>query len=146
MIVLPFALRALVLSNEQRNPMVARTTRGDGAQSMCGYHDLGVVGMASGLGIGACGGHDSAHGSAANNWGCRHAVVMVSGAAISRSSAVLILRAGGVFLVLPLALAALTYTTASMEQVTGGEDGLGGLKRGSVGPFSLDNALTYTSR
>ena len=27
--------------------------------------------------------------------------------------------------------------------MTGGEDGLGGLKRGSIGPFSLDNALTY---
>ena len=27
--------------------------------------------------------------------------------------------------------------------MTGGEDGLGGLKRGSIGPFNLDNALTY---
>ena len=27
--------------------------------------------------------------------------------------------------------------------MTGGEDGLGGLKRGSIGPFSLDNALNY---
>ena len=57
----------------------------------------------------------------------------------------LILRRRGVyFSLLTLALAALTYTVAfRWSEVTGGEDGLGGLKRGRVGPFSLDNALAY---
>ena len=57
----------------------------------------------------------------------------------------LILRRRGVyFSLLTLALAALTYTVAfRWSDVTGGEDGLGGLKRGSIGPFSLDNALNY---
>ena len=52
----------------------------------------------------------------------------------------LILRRRGVyFSLLTLALAALTYTIAfRWSNVTGGEDGLGGLKRGTVGPVSLD--------
>ena len=65
-----------------------------------------------------------------------------------RSSAVvgvLILRRRGVyFSLLTLALAALTYTVAfRWTEVTGGEDGLGGLQRGRIGPFNLDDALTY---
>ena len=58
---------------------------------------------------------------------------------------VIILRRRGVyFSLLTLALAALTYTTAfRWSNVTGGEDGLGGLKRGSIGTFSLDNTLNY---
>src|SRR5205085_2707817 len=48
------------------------------------------------------------------------------------------------FSLLTLALAALTYTVAfRWSTVTGGEDGLGGLQRGSIGPLSLDAALTY---
>jgi ABC-type branched-subunit amino acid transport system permease subunit len=70
---------------------------------------------------------------------------MVMVAALSAVVGVVILRRRGVyFSLLTLALAALTYTTAfRWSNVTGGEDGLGGLKRGSIGAFSLDNALTY---
>ena len=58
--------------------------------------------------------------------------------------AVILRRRGVYFSLLTLALAALTYTIAfRWTAVTGGEDGLGGLKRGSLGPFSLDNALAY---
>ena len=58
--------------------------------------------------------------------------------------AVILRRRGVYFSLLTLALAALTYTIAfRWTAVTGGEDGLGGLKRGSVGPFNLDNALAY---
>jgi branched-chain amino acid transport system ATP-binding protein/branched-chain amino acid transport system permease protein len=66
-------------------------------------------------------------------------------AVISAFVGVIILRRRGVyFSLLTLALAALTYTIAfRWTAVTGGEDGLGGLKRGSVGPFNLDNALAY---
>jgi len=39
---------------------------------------------------------------------------------------------------------ALTYNVAfRWSEVTGGEDGLGGLKRGGLGPIDLDNALAY---
>ena len=58
--------------------------------------------------------------------------------------AVILRRRGVYFSLLTLALAALTYTIAfRWTAVTGGEDGLGGLKRGSLGPFNLDNALAY---
>ena len=64
---------------------------------------------------------------------------------LSAAAGVIILRRRGVyFSLLTLALAALTYTVAfRWSEVTGGEDGLGGLKRGSIGPLSLDNALAY---
>jgi ABC-type branched-subunit amino acid transport system ATPase component/ABC-type branched-subunit amino acid transport system permease subunit len=66
-------------------------------------------------------------------------------AVISTFVGIIILRRRGVyFSLLTLALSALTYTIAfRWTAVTGGEDGLGGLKRGSIGPFSLDNALNY---
>ncbi|HWX05346.1 MAG TPA: branched-chain amino acid ABC transporter ATP-binding protein/permease, partial [Bradyrhizobium sp.] len=70
---------------------------------------------------------------------------MVLVAVLSAAAGVVILRRRGVyFSLLTLALAALTYTIAfRWSEVTGGEDGLGGLKRGSIGSFSLDDALTY---
>src|SRR5262249_42340704 len=58
----------------------------------------------------------------------------------------LILRRRGVyFSLLTLALAALSYTVSfRWSEVTGGEDGLGGLKRGSIGPILLsDNRAFY---
>ena len=57
----------------------------------------------------------------------------------------LILRRRGVyFSLLTLALAALTYTIAfRWTEVTGGEDGPGGLARGRLGPIDLDDALVY---
>src|ERR1700724_269691 len=70
---------------------------------------------------------------------------MIFVAILSAAAGVIILRRRGVyFSLLTLALAALTYTIAfRWSEVTGGEDGLGGLKRGSIGPFSLDNSLAY---
>ncbi len=57
----------------------------------------------------------------------------------------LILRRRGVyFALLTLALVALCYNIAfRWSDVTGGEDGLGGLTRGRLGPIDLDNALAY---
>ena len=86
----------------------------------------------------------AATGSAARS-GCRCCCRWSSSPSSSTVVGVIILRRRGVyFSLLTLALAALTYTIAfRWTAVTGGEDGLGGLKRGSIGPFSLDNALTY---
>jgi branched-chain amino acid transport system ATP-binding protein len=57
---------------------------------------------------------------------------------------VILRRRGVYFSLLTLALAALTYTIAfRWSAVTGGEDGLGGLKRGSIAGVSLDDALAY---
>jgi len=70
---------------------------------------------------------------------------MVVVAVLSTFVGILILRRRGVyFSLLTLALAALTYTVAfRWSEVTGGEDGLGGLKRGSIGPINLDDALAF---
>src|SRR5262245_10048979 len=66
-------------------------------------------------------------------------------AAVSTVVGILILRRRGVyFSLLTLALAALAYTIAfRWTEVTGGEDGLSGLKRGSIGPIHLDDPLAY---
>src|SRR5262245_8290730 len=70
---------------------------------------------------------------------------MVFVAAASTVVGILILRRRGVyFSLLTLALAALAYTIAfRWTEVTGGEDGLSGLKRGRIGPISLDDPLAY---
>ena len=70
---------------------------------------------------------------------------MVVVAVLSTFVGILILRRRGVyFSLLTLALAALTYTVAfRWSEVTGGEDGLGGLKRGSIGPINLNDALAF---
>ena len=62
---------------------------------------------------------------------------MIVVALSSTAAGIIILRRRGVyFSLLTLALAALTYTVAfRWSEVTGGEDGLGGLKRGSIGPL-----------
>ncbi|WP_323795487.1 branched-chain amino acid ABC transporter ATP-binding protein/permease [Nisaea sp.] len=58
---------------------------------------------------------------------------------------VLMLRRKGVyFALMTLALAALTYTVSfRWTEVTGGEDGLGHLQRGTLGPLDLDDQFTY---
>jgi ABC-type branched-subunit amino acid transport system ATPase component/branched-subunit amino acid ABC-type transport system permease component len=66
-------------------------------------------------------------------------------AALSLIVGLLILRRRGVyFSLLTLALCALTFATAfRWTGLTGGEGGLGGIERGSIGPLSLDDHLTY---
>jgi ABC-type branched-subunit amino acid transport system ATPase component/ABC-type branched-subunit amino acid transport system permease subunit len=66
-------------------------------------------------------------------------------AVLSAVVGILILRRRGVyFSLLTLALAALVYAVAfRWTEVTGGEDGLGGLARGGIGPVSLDDANAY---
>ena len=70
--------------------------------------------------------------------------MIVVGIASTAAGMIILRRRGVYFSLLTLALAALSYTVAfRWSEVTGGEDGLGGLKRGSIGPFSLDNAYTF---
>jgi branched-chain amino acid transport system ATP-binding protein len=70
---------------------------------------------------------------------------MIIVAGLSSFVGLLILRRRGVyFSLLTLAFAALTYTVAfRWSDVTGGEDGLGNLQRGSIGPISLGNPHAY---
>jgi branched-chain amino acid transport system ATP-binding protein len=145
LIVLPFALRALGLSLNSGIQIVALTVAAMGLNLCVGYTGLVSFGHGIWFGIGAyAAGLLQLHLFGGEIW-LPLLLSMVIVAAISTVVGILILRRRGVyFSLLTLALAALTYTTAfRWSEVTGGEDGLGGLKRGSVGPFGLDTALTY---
>jgi branched-chain amino acid transport system ATP-binding protein len=145
LIALPFALRALGLSLNSGTQIVALTLAAMGLNLCVGYTGLVSFGHGIWFGIGAyAAGLIQLHGFGGEIW-LPLLLSMVVVAAIATVIGILILRRRGVyFSLLTLALAALTYTTAfRWSEVTGGEDGLGGLKRGSAGPFSLDNALTY---
>ena len=135
-IALPFALYPVGLSLNTGTMVVALAIADDGAQPLHRLHRAGIVRSRRLVRHRRlCGGADPAqlvqqrHLSAAAARGdrCRRLSTFVG---------IVILRRRGVyFSLLTLALSALTYTIAfRWTAVTGGEDGLGGLKRGSIGP------------
>ncbi len=145
LIALPFALRLLGLSLNT-GTMVVILAISTMALNLCvGYTGLVSFGHSTWFGIGAyAAGLIQLHWFGDEIW----LPLLLSMAAVAISSAIvgiIILRRRGVyFSLLTLAFAALTYTIAfRWSEVTGGEDGLGGLKRGSIGTISLDNALAY---
>jgi branched-chain amino acid transport system ATP-binding protein len=145
MVALPLALKALGLSLNTGIMVVALSIAALGLNLCIGYTGLVSFGHSTWFGIGAY-----AAGLIQLNWFRDQiwlplALSMVVVAIVSTIVGVIILRRRGVyFSLLTLALAALSYTIAfRWSAVTGGEDGLGGLKRGTIGPFNLDNALTY---
>jgi ABC-type branched-subunit amino acid transport system ATPase component/ABC-type branched-subunit amino acid transport system permease subunit len=145
LVALPFALRMLGLSLNTGTMVVALAIATMGLNLCVGYTGLVSFGHGTWFGIGAyAAGLIQLHWFGDEIW-LPLLLSMVVVAALSAIVGVVILRRRGVyFSLLTLALAALTYTTAfRWSNVTGGEDGLGGLKRGSIGSFSLDNALTY---
>ena len=144
-IALPFALYLMGLSLNTGTMVVALAIAAMGLNLCIGYTGLVSFGHGAWFGIGAY-----AAGLIQRNWFNNDiflplllAAVVV--AIVSTFVGIVILRRRGVyFSLLTLALSALTYTIAfRWTAVTGGEDGLGGLKRGSIGPFSLDSALNY---
>ena len=144
-IALPFVLRLLGLSLNTGTMVVALAVAAMGLNLCIGYTGLVSFGHGTWFGIGAyAAGLIQLHLFPGEIW----LPLLASTIVVAISSAfigVLILRRRGVyFSLLTLALAALTYTTAfRWSNVTGGEDGLGGLKRGSIGTISLDDALNY---
>jgi branched-chain amino acid transport system ATP-binding protein len=145
LVALPFALRMLGLSLNTGTMVVALAIATMGLNLCVGYTGLVSFGHGTWFGIGAyAAGLIQLHWFGGEIW-LPLLLSMVVVAALSAIVGVVILRRRGVyFSLLTLALAALTYTTAfRWSDVTGGEDGLGGLKRGSIATFSLDNALTY---
>ncbi|MEH2625129.1 branched-chain amino acid transport system ATP-binding protein [Bradyrhizobium sp. AZCC 1719] len=144
-IVLPFGLHLLGLSLNTGTMVVALAIAAMGLNLCIGYTGLVSFGHGAWFGIGAY-----ASGLIQRNWFNNDiflplALAAIVVAVIATFVGFVILRRRGVyFSLLTLALSALTYTIAfRWTAVTGGEDGLGGLKRGSLGPFSLDNALNY---
>jgi branched-chain amino acid transport system ATP-binding protein len=145
LIALPFALRLLGLSLNTGIAVVILAIAAMGLNLCVGYTGLVSFGHGTWFGIGAY-----AAGLIQLNWFRGEIwlpllLSMAMVAAVSTIAGIIILRRRGVyFSLLTLALAALTYTIAfRWSEVTGGEDGLPGLKRGAIGPFSLDNALAF---
>ncbi|HEV7139407.1 MAG TPA: branched-chain amino acid ABC transporter permease, partial [Steroidobacteraceae bacterium] len=145
LLVLPFALQALGLSLNTGIAVVVLTIAAMGLNLCIGYTGLVSFGHSTWFGVGAyAAGLIQLHWFPGQIW----LPLLMSMAVVAVASAVagvIILRRRGVyFSLLTLALAALTYTIAfRWSAVTGGEDGLGGLKRGTLGPFNLDGVLTY---
>ena len=144
-IVLPFVLRLLGLSLNSGTMVVALAIAAMGLNLCIGYTGLVSFGHSTWFGIGAY-----AAGLIQLNWFPGEIwlpllLAMIVVAIGSTLVGFIILRRRGVyFSLLTLALAALTYTTAfRWSALTGGEDGLGGLKRGSIGPINLDSTLAY---
>jgi ABC-type branched-subunit amino acid transport system ATPase component/ABC-type branched-subunit amino acid transport system permease subunit len=144
-IVLPFGLQLLGLSLNTGTMVVAVAIAAMGLNLCVGYTGLVSFGHGTWFGIGAY-----AAGLIQLNWFRGEIwlpllLSMVVVAAASTLTGIIILRRRGVyFSLLTLALAALTYTTAfRWSNLTGGEDGLGGLRRGHLGPVNLDDTLNY---
>ena len=134
-IVLPFALQLLGLSLNTGTMVVALAIAAMGLNLCVGYTGLVSFGHGTWFGIGAyAAGLIQLHWFRGEIW-LPLLLSMVVVAVASTFVGIIILRRRGVyFSLLTLALAALTYTTAfRWSDLTGGEDGLGGLKRGSIG-------------
>jgi ABC-type branched-subunit amino acid transport system permease subunit len=144
-VVLPLALRMLGLSLNTGIFAVALAIAAMGLNLCIGYTGLVSFGHSTWFGIGAyAAALIQLHWYPDEIW-LPLVLSMPVVAASSFMIGLIILRRRGVyFSLLTLALAALAYTTAfRWTSLTGGEDGLGGLQRGSVAGISLDNALAY---
>jgi ABC-type branched-subunit amino acid transport system ATPase component/ABC-type branched-subunit amino acid transport system permease subunit len=146
LIALPFAMRLFGLTVNTASMVVILAIAAAGLNLCVGYTGLVSFGHSAWFGIGAY-----AAGILQKHW-LHDAIVtplllsMGLVAVLSTLVGIIILRRRGVyFSLLTLALAALTYTVAfRWTEVTGGEDGLSGLTRGgNIGPFNLDNGLTF---
>jgi branched-chain amino acid transport system ATP-binding protein len=144
-IALPFALRLLGLSLNTGTMVVALAVAAMGLNLCIGYTGLVSFGHGTWFGIGAyAAGLIQLHLFPGEIWLPLLASTIVVATASAFIGVIILRRRGVYFSLLTLALAALTYTTAfRWSNVTGGEDGLGGLKRGSIGTISLDDALNY---
>jgi branched-chain amino acid transport system ATP-binding protein len=145
LIVLPFAMSLMGLSVNTATMVVILAIATMGLNLCVGYTGLVSFGHGTWFGIGAyAAGLIQLRWLGGGIWLPILLSMFVVGA-LSTAVGIIILRRRGVyFSLLTLALAALTYTVAfRWSNVTGGEDGLGGLQRGSIGTFSLDNAYNY---
>jgi ABC-type branched-subunit amino acid transport system ATPase component/ABC-type branched-subunit amino acid transport system permease subunit len=145
LIALPFAMRLLGLTLNTASLVVILSISAMGLNLLVGFTGLTSFGHGAWFGIGAY-----AAGLIQKHWlpgqiALPILLSMLFVAALSTVVGLLILRRRGVyFSLLTLALAALCYSIAfRWTEVTGGEDGLGGLTRGSIGPVNLDDSLAY---
>src|SRR6185437_7720434 len=145
LVALPFLVRALGLSIDSATVAVILAIATTGLNLCVGYTGLVSFGHSAWFGIGAYAAALLQRNVFPGEIWLPLIGSMLIVAALATVVGVLILRRRGVyFSLLTLALAALTYTIAfRWSDVTGGEDGLGGLVRGAVGPISLDDRTTF---
>jgi ABC-type branched-subunit amino acid transport system ATPase component/ABC-type branched-subunit amino acid transport system permease subunit len=143
--VLPFAMLALGLSLNTATMVVILAIATMGLNLLVGYTGLTSFGHAAWFGIGAYAAGLLQKNIFHNDIWIPLLLSMAFVAVLSTFAGIIILRRRGVyFSLLTLALSALTYTVAfRWTDVTGGEDGLSGLQRGSIGPYSLDNGWAF---
>jgi branched-chain amino acid transport system ATP-binding protein/branched-chain amino acid transport system permease protein len=144
-IVLPLAMRALGLSTNTASQIVCLAIAALGLNILVGFTGLTSFGHSAWFGIGAY-----AAAISQKQWFAGQIAVpllfsVVFVALLSCLSGVLILRRRGVyFALLTLAFVALTYAIAfRWTEVTGGEDGLGGLSRGGFAAVPLKDGNIY---
>jgi len=145
LVVLPFAMPLLGLTMSTATVIVTLAIAALGLNMMMGFSGLVSFGHSAWFGIGAYAAALAQRHVFPEQIVLPTVVAMLFVAALSTVIGVLLLRRRGVyFALMTLALAALTYTVAfRWTAVTGGEDGLGGLQRGALGPFSLDDPAAY---
>ncbi len=142
---LPVLMQLIGLTANNASMVVIFALAAMGLNLLVGFTGLTSFGHGAWFGIGAY-----AAGIAQKHWlngqlllPMLFAVVFV--ALLSALVGVLILRRRGVyFSLLTLAFAALTFTIAfRWTELTGGEDGLGGLSRSRIGPLDFSDSLAY---
>ena len=145
LILLPFVLQSIGLTLDSATLVVILAMAAMGLNLLVGYTGLVSFGHSAWFGIGGY-----AAALAQIHWFPGQIFLpilcaLLVTALISLITGFLILRRRGVyFALLTLALCALTFAIAfRWTSVTGGEGGLGGLERGSIGPFTLDDYLAY---
>jgi ABC-type branched-subunit amino acid transport system ATPase component/ABC-type branched-subunit amino acid transport system permease subunit len=145
LVALPFVMRALGLSVNTATQMVTLAIAALGLNMLVGFTGLTSFGHSAWFGIGAY-----AAAISQKHWFAGQLVLpllfsIAFVAVLSLVVGALILRRRGVyFALLTLAFVALTYTVAfRWTELTGGEDGLGGLSRGGIKALPLDNHAAY---
>ncbi|MGQ0509145.1 MAG: branched-chain amino acid ABC transporter ATP-binding protein/permease [Betaproteobacteria bacterium] len=145
LVLLPLALHAIGLSISSATQVVALAIAALGLNMLVGYTGLTSFGHSAWFGIGAY-----AAALAQKHWFAGQIALPLAFsvafvALLATLVGLLILRRRGVyFALLTLAFVALTYAIAfRWTELTGGEDGLGGLKRGGFAAVPLDNGWIY---
>ncbi len=145
LIVLPIVMRLFGLTTDTAATVVILAIAAMGLNLCVGYAGLVSFGHSAWFGVGGYAAAIIQQYWFPDQIFLPIILAMVVIAILSTFVGIIILRRRGVyFSLLTLALAALTYTVAfRWTAVTGGENGIGNLKRGTLGPIFLDDALAY---
>ena len=145
LVVLPLAMRALGLSTNTASQIVCLAIAALGLNMLVGFTGLTSFGHSAWFGIGAYAAAISQKHWFAGQIALPLLFSIAFVVLLSTIVGVLILRRRGVyFALLTLAFVALTYAAAfRWTELTGGEDGLGGLSRGGFAALRLDDGNVY---